>query len=316
MQTLSMDNLLGVNDLFSFSNNHDADFKEDMHGTQGYSFKYSVPQGYWTYSFSHSYYDYHQTVVGSSSNYVYSGDSDTSEFSIERLIDRNQTSKTTLQGKLIKKHSKSYLDDTEIEVQSKDTTAAELGVSRRKYYGKAVWDIDLDYRMGTPWFGAQAETDSGSSASTTRYHIWTLSSSFVKPIKIGHADARYTCNIRGQFTNDSLYTIDCFSIGNRYTVRGFDGEQTLTGENGWFIQNEVSMPLAVGSELYAGIDYGKVGGPKAGELLGTELAGAVFGIRGTLNQLSYDVFAGWPIYKPDGYETAPTTYGFQVTYQI
>jgi len=317
VQTFSLDNLFGANDILNISNNHDADFEKGLHGTHGYSFKYSVPQGYWTYTVSHSYYTYHQTVAGANSNYVYSGDSDTTEFRVERLIERNQTSKTTLQAKMITKNSRSYLEDTEIEVQRKDTTAAELAVSHRQYYGKAVWDIELAHRMGTPWLGAQAEASSGTSDSaTTRYHLWTLDSSFTKPFKIGDAAARYTCNIRAQFTNDTLYATDCFSIGNRYTVRGFDGEQTLSAEKGYFIQNEISMSLAAGREIYAGIDYGKVDGTSAGELLGKQLIGSVIGLRGACKQVSYDIFVGWPIYKPAGYKTAPTTYGFQLTCQI
>jgi hemolysin activation/secretion protein len=316
-QTFSMDNLFGANDLFNISTNRDFERKGKQYGTDGGSFYYSVPSGYWTYTLAKSHYDYHQTITGEYTDYVSSGNSNTTEFRAERLIGRDQTSKTTLKLKVIKKHIRSYLDDTEIEVQRRDTNAAEVGIAHRRYYGKAVWDVELAHRWGTPWFGAQDEAGKlPSDTPTTRYHLWIFDSSYNIPIKIGEQDGRYTLTIRAQTTGDVLYATDYFSIGNRYTVRGFDGEQTLAAEKGWFIQNEVSLPLMQGHEIYAGIDYGAVSGPSSAWLAGKHLTGSVLGLRGSIKDAYYDVFVGWPLNKPGGYKTAHTTYGFQLAYRI
>ena len=95
------------------------------------------------------------------------------------------------------------------------------------------------------------------------------------------------------------------SIGNRYTVRGFDGEYTLMGESGWYVQSEVSSYIpALHSSAYAGIDAGAVYGPSARMGTGRTLAGAVVGMRGDISPgFSYDVFAGTPLYKPQGHRT-------------
>ena len=122
-------------------------------------------------------------------------------------------------------------------------------------------------------------------------------------------------NIRGQYTNNVLYNIDQFSIGNRYTVRGFDGEQNLSAENGFYIRNEISIPAEPGHEMYIGLDYGKVSGPSAKYLLGKELIGAVLGFRGSLGHATYDVFTGWPIKKPEGFTTASNTLGFRINFE-
>lgn len=37
-----------------------------------------------------------------------------------------------------------------------------------------------------------------------------------------------------------LTSPDMFSIGNRWTVRGFDGERTLTASHGWYIRNDIA----------------------------------------------------------------------------
>jgi hemolysin activation/secretion protein len=61
-------------------------------------------------------------------------------------------------------------------------------------------------------------------------------------------------------------------------------------------------------------------GPNTATLEGTQLAGAVIGIRGGVPAkyvgVSYDLFAGTPIYKPSGFPTARFTVGFQMTAQF
>jgi hemolysin activation/secretion protein len=108
------------------------------------------------------------------------------------------------------------------------------------------------------------------------------------------------------------------SLGNRYTVRGFDGEYTLMGESGWYWRNEVSSHLAQwNSDIYTGIDIGAVYGPNTADLAGRAIVGAVIGLRGNfLSGLSYDVFAGIPLYKPDGYHTEHVTSGFTASWRF
>ncbi|MBC8743040.1 ShlB/FhaC/HecB family hemolysin secretion/activation protein, partial [Paraburkholderia sp. UCT31] len=115
--------------------------------------------------------------------------------------------------------------------------------------------------------------------------------------------------------------IDDLTIGSRYTVRGFDGETMLAAERGFFWRNELQLPVgSTGQSLYAGIDYGHVFGPNAAYLAGTQLAGAVLGVRGSASAkagaLAYDLFAGTPIYKPSDFPTARVTLGFQLTAQF
>jgi len=90
---------------------------------------------------------------------------------------------------------------------------------------------------------------------------------------------------------------------------------------GFYWRNELQALLgATGQSLYAGIDYGHVWGPSAAFLVGTQLAGAVIGVRGHLSAgpgaFGYDLFAGTPIYKPTGFPTAKVTLGFQVSAQF
>jgi hemolysin activation/secretion protein len=55
-------------------------------------------------------------------------------------------------------------------------------------------------------------------------------------------------------------------------------------------------------------------------LAGTQLAGAVIGVRGSVQTrfgaYAYDLFAGTPVYKPKDLDTARVTFGFQLTAQF
>ncbi len=148
-----------------------------------------------------------------------------------------------------------------------------------------------------------------------------LDANLAVPFAIANQPFKYVTTIHGQFTNDTLFYIDDLTVGSRYTVRGFDGEAMLAAERGSYWRNELQWPvLQAGQTLYAGLDYGRVFGPNTAALAGTQLAGAVMRIRGGVPSqyvgVSYDLFAGTSIYKPEGFPTARWTVGFQLTAQF
>ena len=112
--------------------------------------------------------------------------------------------------------------------------------------------------------------------------------------------------------------LDRFAIGGRHTVRGFDGENLLSAENGWLLRNELAWAYARdgGHELYLGLDHGEVGGASARWLAGKRLSGAVLGLRGTFKGLAYDFFAGTPVDKPTGFRTSSRVAGFNLVWSI
>jgi hemolysin activation/secretion protein len=119
---------------------------------------------------------------------------------------------------------------------------------------------------------------------------------------------------RAQWNRTPLVPQNRFSIGGRYTVRGFDGESILMAERGWLIRNDLGWLIAdSGQELYLGLDHGEVGGKSADLLIGKRLTGAVVGLRGGYGKLFWDLFTGWPLQKPENFQTAHNTTGFNLT---
>ncbi len=316
---LGWDNLLNANDLLNIGAGSDADRNSHERGTQGYNFSYSVPYGYWTTTVSANDYTYHQRIMGAVQSFVSSGKSQSYEAKVSYLFHRDQFSKSSLQFRTAQRASHSYIDDTEVEVQKRNTTLAELALIHKHNIGEAQIDTTLAYRWGAPWFGAQADpSDLSATSPRYRYKLETLDVALVLPFKLYEHPYSYNATFRAQNTNMALYASEWFAIGNRWTVRGFDGEFSLGAEKGFFLRNEIDMPiLGTTQTVYAGLDFGKVYGDNVQNLIGNKLAGFALGLKGSLAQgLMYEVFAGVSLYKPQKYNTDSPAAGFSLTYQM
>ena len=124
---------------------------------------------------------------------------------------------------------------------------------------------------------------------------------------------RWSALARGQNPSIALTPQDRFSIGGRYTVRGFEGETSLSGERGYLVRNEMSAAVGdTGQEIFIGIDHGEVSGPSTNLLVGNRLTGAVLGLRGGYKRVQYEVFVGTPLYQPEGFKASDTAAGFNL----
>lgn len=317
--TVGWDNLLGASDLFSVGINSDADRNSQAKGTKGYNGSYSIPLGYWTVTLSANDSEYHQRIIGTYQTFVSSGKSRNFETKVGYLFYRDQNKKDTMQFRTGRRWSHSYVDDTEMTVQYRDTTFAELAWIHKHNIGQAQLDVTSAYRWGTPWFGAQSDP-AGLPANNPRYRykLETIDVSLSTPFSAWNKTLSYNGSFRVQNSNSPLYASEWFAIGNRWTVRGFDGESSLGAEKGFFMRNELGVPITGTSQAaYAGLDFGKVFGPNASNLVGTKLVGTALGMRGGIAKgLSYDVFVGHALNKPQGLQTAKYAAGFSFIYQL
>ncbi|WP_309898721.1 ShlB/FhaC/HecB family hemolysin secretion/activation protein [Variovorax soli] len=314
--TVAWDNPLGLNDLFYVSLNHDA-FDHQGQGTSGQTVHYSLPWGYWLASATASQNKYHQTVQGADQAYVYAGESADAELKLSRLVYRDQRRKTTLSVRAFRRSARYFVQDREVEVQRRATAGWELGLAHREFIGEATLDASLAWRRGTGAFGALHAPEEKFGEGSSRFAFATAELGLNAPFQSGVQRLRYTGLWRAQWNRAPLTPQDRFSIGGRYTVRGFDGEASLMGERGWLLRNDLGWALGeTGAELYAGVDFGQVGGRSTEQVVGQRLSGGVIGLRGARNGLSYELFIGAPIHKPEGLRTARATAGFSLNYSF
>ena len=313
------DNLLGLNDLLNIGTSTDADRNNYMRGTQGNNISYSIPFGYWTGTVSASEYMYHQRIMGAVQSFLSSGKMQNMEAKVSYLFRRNQFSKSSLQFRTGKYFSHSYIDDTEVLVQKRNTSFAEIALIHKHNIGQAQIYASPAYRWGVPWFGAQSDPANLIATSPRyRYALETLDITLTMPFRLRQRALNYSTTLRAQNTNTPLYADQWFSIGNRWTVRGFDGESALGAEKGFFLRNEISIPISdTAQSAYVGLDFGEVYGNNAAALPGNKLAGFAAGLRGGMAQrMMYEVFAGFSLYKPRHYRSDEPAAGFSLMYQM
>lgn len=326
--TLSVDNPLGLSDLFYVNYNHDLGSKDSTvdidgnrtgSGTHGYSLHYSVPVGNWLIAFNQNYYRYHQAIAGYDQNYDYNGSSENTDLGITRMIYRNSHRKIDVSARIWRRKSHNYIDDAEIEVQRRHTAGWAIGLNHQEYLGNAILNLSAGYKRGTGADHSLRAAEEEFGEGTSRMEIITLDASLMKPFRVGKYNFSYDTSFHGQWNKTPLITQDQVSIGGRYTVRGFDGELTLMGEQGWYWNNNLNWQYLPGHQVYAGIDVGHITGRTSDMQLGKTLAGTVLGFKGQIKaggNWYYDVFMGKPIYKPQHFRTDKTTFGFNLNYSL
>ncbi|HDR9255484.1 TPA: ShlB/FhaC/HecB family hemolysin secretion/activation protein [Burkholderia vietnamiensis] len=317
--SVGIDNPLGLNDMLNVGVSQDLEFGDKRLGSHGWNGFYTIPWGYWAATLSASTNTYYQQIAGVNQTFIASGNSKTVDFKLARVLARSQNDVFGGYFRLSRRFGQSFIEDTEISQQRRNNTIIELGVTDRHYFDGAQFDGSAVYRQGVGGFGAQ--DDMLAAGPTYRFKMAVLDANLSVPFVISKQPFRYVGTFHGQYTGNTLYYLDDMTIGSRYTVRGFDGETMLASSRGFYWRNELQMPIGqTGQAIYAGLDYGRVWGPQPIALVGTQLAGAVIGVKGSIGTrfgaYAYDLFAGTPIYKPSGFPTARVTFGFQLTSQF
>lgn len=318
---LALDNPTSLSDLFYLTATRDLSFASDK-DTANYSAHYSVPFGYWQFATTASDYEYTQTIAGANSDIEYRGKSKSLNVQLSNVLYRDATAKTTATYDVNLRETRNFVQNTEIENQKRRTTAWKLGLNHRQYIGQSTLNVGASYQHGTRWFGAlpayeEYRTRDSQDYATALAIVMQLNASASIPFTLAEQSLRFDTQYSRQISDRPLTPQDQFSIGNRWTVRGFDGERTLSADEGWTLRNTLSWALPVpAQELYVGVDYGKISGRGTDINLGSHLAGGAVGLRGAINpaNLSYDLSIGTPFSKPDGFRTDPATFAFSVNW--
>ncbi|CRL65083.1 ShlB/FhaC/HecB family hemolysin secretion/activation protein [Proteus penneri] len=315
--TLAIDAPFSQNDLF-YANVGKDYFDNGPFGNRSYTFNYFIPVGNWGFAANYNHYTYHQNIPNANEILRYSGESDNTQFTVSRLLFRNQFHKTTLNMRVYRKHSTNAVNGIDIDQQHRRTAGWEIGFNQRSYFGNATLDANLNWRRGTGAFGALRAPEEDTHSGSARTGLFLGDIGFNQPFALGEQPWRWNTSLRGQWSQHALTPQDRMAIGGRYTVRGFDGEQMLSGEKAILLRNDIAWNVfSKGQELYLGLDYGRVEGQSTRYLVGHQLAGTALGLRGALwSQVSYDVFAGIPLYKPEGFHTSGATAGFSLNIEI
>ncbi|WP_105636272.1 ShlB/FhaC/HecB family hemolysin secretion/activation protein [Cronobacter dublinensis] len=310
-----LDNLTSLNDMFYAA--YGGGLKnQDGRRSDNISAFYSLPWGYWQLELYASKYRYTQTIHNGAFSYLYSGIEKYRSAQLSRVIYRSSSQKTTLALKAFRRDSTYLLNDVEIDVQRRKTSNWKLSLEHLAYLPFGQVKAALGYQKAAHWFNAQEDAEEEVGNADPQARIITLGVDGTFPFRVGALSMSYEPHFMSQTSPDRLTQPDKFTIGNRWTVRGFDGETTIYADKGWYLRNDINLNLPQwGAQPYAGVDYGEVKGSKNDYWSGKHIAGAVLGVRGVKGKFGYDLFAGVPLLKPEDMHTSPFTLGFAMQWQ-
>ncbi len=304
---LTYENPFELNDLFNISLNSNAEQLNRNNRTQSVSYQYSIPWGYNALSVSQTFSRFAQKVSGTTTQFTSSGRSKQTELTLERTVLRSASAKLSIYGTLHSRRANSYLDDVELMVQRRKTTHFTQGLHLKKHFSHGgVSNLDIAYQQGRGWFNAEADLPSAEQGGLTlRPDIWHAELDYKSAGQIASIPISYSSVLNIQYTDDPVITSEQFSIGSRYSVRGFDGDNVLLAESGAYWRNEFSTPstLASNAHWYVALDAGRVWGDSDESLLGRKLVGMAIGWRGQWSSLYLDAALSGPLYKPVNFET-------------
>ncbi|WP_163029768.1 ShlB/FhaC/HecB family hemolysin secretion/activation protein, partial [Pseudomonas viridiflava] len=240
---LEWDNPLGLADQFSLRGGHDA-ISDRQKASRNASLSYSMPWGWWTFSYLYSTSEYRSVAQASNIDFKQDGDSQNHQFRAERVVHRDALSKTSLNAGLAYLRTNNYVEDSKLALSSNRITEAQFGINHGRRIGSAFLNIDLGMQQGIGALDAQGNHDPGPGQADARYRKYTGTLSYLQPFQLWGEKLTFTSLATGQRSEDVLFSPQRQSLGGSSSVRGFK-DQFLSGDSGGYWRNEVRLTRPV-----------------------------------------------------------------------
>lgn len=234
---LDWDSPLGLADQLSLRGGLDAVSDEFRH-SDNQSLYYSLPYGWWTFSYSYSQSYYRNQTEGSGFIFEMDGESRTHALLAERLLHRDSLSKTSVNFGLSHLRTRNYIDNALIDVSSQRLSETQLGFNHGRRIGSAFVNADIGWQQGVGALDAQHEGDPLPGEPVARYNKYSLTLSYLQPFQLWGESFSFDSLANGQWSEDVLYSPQRISVGGLASVRGFK-EQSLSGDSGGYWRNQL-----------------------------------------------------------------------------
>ncbi len=307
--TLSIDSLLRMYDSLALTYNRNANYQNQTLGNRATGVQWSVPVGYASAFLGINHSDYKQTVAGFVAPIEYTGNSRMLEAGAGFTSYRAGNYKGQTQIKFFRKTSRNFIDQAEIGVQARDVLGWEFSHQHKHLLGSWTTSLNAAVRASSPSRSKNVGVIVGEPNWNGYYRLSIFSLMAGRSFSALSRPARFQSQLRWQHADTPLPASEYVSIGGRYTVRGFDGETTLSAESGGYWRNELGLGFLDRQEAYLALDVGRIEGKQSEGLPKKNLAGVALGLRGSFWQFGYDLNMGWPLTKPRGFTSHPAFAG-------
>jgi hemolysin activation/secretion protein len=306
--SLERDNLFGIGDYWGLNFNQDTSAHSSERGSDIFSAQMSVPLGYWTFSANASHSEYVSTVHSTPQSFQTSGETDSATAKVERVLHRDQDSKTSGNFGLTVKNTTNFLEDVELAQGTRQLTILKIGADHTLRAAGGIWYAGIGYERGLDALGARSDADNlMADEQCAQFDKFSFDASIYRPFAIKEGSFAFRTAVSGQLSNDTLFSSEQLNIGDRYTVRGFQ-ESGMAGDSGAYIRNELmwNAPqfsenkyvnnLVGGLQPYIALDGGTV---KNHVSDGADyMSGWAVGVRNNSEWMSFDVAYSKAIRNP------------------
>lgn len=286
---LNLEDAYGAYETIGFTFKHDMGANGGDKQNRSFSGNLSVPFGYWTFRWVTDYYDYLQTQITSYQSFKVTGENTSHTAEIERIIHRDNLSKTGLTGSITHKHSLNYINNVKLITNSRRLTIAGMRLFHTRRLWQGSLSGSLSYDQGLDVFGAEHDRGKDKHAPKAQFKRIKADMNFYKPLRLGTQNFAWSLSGNGMYSPDILLNSENQNIGGHHSVRGF-WDQSLSGNTGGYIRNELSwhLPqittapirtLISNPELYIGYDHGWIHKNRSSEGDHGSLSGFGFGLR-------------------------------------
>lgn len=314
---LYLNNITSLSDTLFVSYGHDIAPKHTIKGNSNKSIGYSIPWGYWWLDLYASRSDYRQYMTGNWAKWTLNNKNSYYSAQLNRLISRTVHQTSTVGLQIFDAESRYSLDDFELVSMHKKSAGWKAVLQHQLNYDNAGLATTLSYQRKMPWFKSSNTVEQAYGLIDKQGRIITFDLQGSVNFRVYDNWLNYSPHFSLQYSPDTLSSLNRFSLANRWTVRGFDGEYALQDNKGWYWRNDISW-IFPGKPVqpYIGVDAGQVyGNNKTQDYNGKTVIGSVVGLRGNLLKTRFDFFAGSPLKKPQAFHTDPLTLGFSLQWK-
>lgn len=298
---VTIEDFLGINDSFSSSYQRKLGRKRKYKDSENFSFYYRVPFKYWDFSIIKDQSEYITPIKAIGYDYKSRGISKNMNYSVRRILQRNDTGKTSIGMTLTNKESKNYIDDTMLVMSSRNLSVLKVDIGHQRRIFNGMFSGEIAYHEGLKRFGAERDDweYKDSTSPKAQFQKYTMDLNWYKPFRIREQNFSYKFSFSGQYSDDILYSSEKMSIGDDTTVRGFK-ENSIMGDKGIYIRNEIAYSYKF-IEPFIAYDTGRVKDVTKDDYYkkyGSEISGAAIGIRIYFRHFTASVTYSKPVNAP------------------
>ena len=324
--TVSFDSLLGLNELLAITHRESVPHDRD-HNSAADAVQFSVPFGYslLTLDTSRSAYA-NRIALPSGSTIMSNGETTTRSGALERVVLRDQASRLSVFTRLSTQETESYLGGQYLGIASRKLAYADVGLSGFTAAAGGVANARLAYVKGLSGFGALRDAqDLPDDLPHAQFRKLVLDIGYSRRFEVASRPVLVSTQFSGQRAYDTLYGSQQFLVGGVSSVRG-SLLSTLSGDNGYLLRNEVSLPWQAGADatggasrvsgrVYLGYDFGAVTNRAPGALSGS-MSGVTLGTTIAWKSASVDVFVARALHVPAPLVPDTTQYGLRLSFAL